>query len=302
MKKVLVVLCLLFTAILWSDELPKIQYENLKFGERETLEIMTWNIQNFPKSEHTVEYVTKIIRAIDPDVIGLQEIESDSAFSVLLNDLQKMDAVSNWNGYRADTNEWELNLAYLYKDSVINADSIYQIYPSDEKYHQPFPRKPLLMEFTYSDAKYYLINNHLKAMPGAKNIKRRRAASKLLDEYIDSNLPKENVIIIGDLNDQLTDIENENSFNVFLEQNSEYKFTDMHIAADSTANWSYPYWKYRGHIDHILVSNELFDELENASVKTIVIDEFMDGGEDSRYKYITDHRPVSIKFDFMKQN
>ena len=300
MKKFIIALFILLTVILWAEELPKIEYDKLTIGEEQTLEIMTWNIQNFPKSEFTINYVSEIILAIDADIIGMQEIESDSAFVVLLNNLQVQDPENKWNGFRANTNEWEMNLAYLYKSSVINVDSIYQIYPDDEKYHQPFPRKPLMLEFSYLNKKLFVINNHLKAMPGEKNIARRKEACKLLDEYIDEFLSQENVILMGDLNDQLTDAAKENSFNVFLDDKQNYYFADWLIAADSTANWSYPYWKYRGHIDHILISNELYDEFENASsfAKVVTIDKFMEGGEDSRYKYITDHRPVVIRLKF----
>jgi len=300
MKKIIFSFCLMFFAFLWAEELPKIDYSKLAVGEEQTIEIMTWNIEHFPKSEYTVDYAVRIISAIDADVIGLQEIESDSAFVVLLNNLQANNPEDKWNGFRANTNEWEMNLAYLYKSSIIKVDSIYQIYPDDEIYHQPFPRKPLMLEFSYFDQKIYVINNHLKAMPGEKNVVRRKEACKLLVEYIDEFLPQENVILMGDLNDQLTDVAGENSFNVFLDDKQNYYFADWLIAADSTANWSYPYWKYRGHIDHILISNELYDEFENASsfAKVLTIDKFMEGGEDSRYKYITDHRPVVIRLKF----
>ena len=75
---------------------------------------------------------------------------------------------------------------------------------------------------------------------------------------------------------------------------------DLELAKIDSADWSYPYWKYRGHIDHILISNELYDEFENSDsfVKVVTIDKFMEGGGDARYKYITDHRPVVIKLKF----
>ncbi len=301
-NKFLIIILLLIASCVIIEQLPQIQYEKLTFGTNETLEIMTWNIQNFPKSEYTVNYAAKIINAIDADIIGLQEIQSDSAFVVLLKNLQAQDPETKWNGFRANTNEWEMNLAYLYKSSLINVDSIYQIYPDDEKYHQPFPRKPLILEFSCFDQKFYIINNHLKAMQGEKNIVRRRDACRLLHEYIDEFLSEENVILFGDLNDQLTDPKEENVFKIFLNKPEEYKFADWEIAADSTANWSYPYWKYRGHLDHILISNELFDEFGNAGseIKTITIDKFMEGEGDARYKYITDHRPVVLKLKCAK--
>jgi hypothetical protein len=72
----------------------------------------------------------------------------------------------------------------------------------------------------------------------------------------------------------------------------------MEIADGSSADWSYPWWP--SHIDHILITNELFDELDNSSsvIQTIKIDEFMDGGFDDYYDNISDHRPVALKLDF----
>jgi len=302
LKKNSIIFLILFSISIFAEPISQIQYEKLAFGTNETLEIMTWNIQNFPKSEYTVDYATGIILAIDADVIGLQEIESDSAFVVLLKNLQKQNPKDKWNGFRANTNEWEMNLAYLYKSCMINVDSIYQIYPDDEKYHYPFPRKPLMLEFSCFDQKFFIINNHLKAMPGEKNMMRRKDACRLLDEYIDEFLSEENVILLGDLNDQLTDPKEENAFTIFLEDKTNYYFADWEIAVDSTANWSYPYWKYRSHLDHILISNELFDEfaIAGSEIKTITIDKFMEGEGDARYKYITDHRPVVLKLMFLK--
>ena len=300
MKTIIITLCIVLTASLWAEELPKIEYDKLTIGEEQTLEVMTWNIQNFPKSDFSIDFAAKIINAIDADIIGLQEIESDSAFVVLLDNLQTQNPEDKWNGFRANTNEWKMNLAYLYKSSVIKVDSIYQIYPDDEEYHQPFPRKPLILEFSYTGHKIYVINNHLKAMPGEKNVVRRKEACRLLDEYIMNEHPDANVIVLGDLNDKLTDAAEENVFTTFLDKPDEYKFVDLEIATNDSADWSYPYWKYRGHIDHILISNELFDEHESTDsyVKVITIDKFMEGGGDARYKYITDHRPVVIRLKF----
>ncbi len=256
---------------------------------------MTWNIQNFPKSEHTINYAAKIINAIDADVIGLQEIQSDSAFFALVAQLNEIDK-NNWSGYRANTDKWNMNLAYIYKTDIIKVKKIYEIYDGD---YYAFPRRSLVIEFTFNEELFVIINNHLKAKTGEENRARRIDACQKLDKFIDKYHTDENVIVLGDLNDQLPDPEDENVFLVFLKDKANYKFADWEIAVDETADWSYPYWKYRGHLDHILISNELFDEFEKdgSVVKTIAIDKFMEGGDDTRYKYITDHRPVVLKLE-----
>ena len=58
---------------------------NLQFGTDSTLDIMTWNIEFFPKAgQNTMDSVSKIIRALDMDVIAVQEIEDTNAFRTMM--------------------------------------------------------------------------------------------------------------------------------------------------------------------------------------------------------------------------
>jgi len=296
MKSTLIIIVIMLSSFLWSEELPKIEYDKLTVGEESKLEVMTWNIQNFPKNEATINYAAHVINAVDADIIALQEMESDSAFFCLIDQLNNLDK-HNWSGYRANRNYWKQELAFIYKTNLIGVEKVYEIFYGDFK---PFPRSPLVMEFTYAEQEVVIINNHFKAMPGKKNEVRRRDAVQKLDKYINENLDDKNVIVLGDLNDTLIDKPEENVFTTFLNKPAEYEFVDLQIAENDSADWSYPYWKYRGHIDHIMISNELYDEFENADsfVKVITIDKYMEGGGDSRWKYITDHRPVLVKLKF----
>ena len=116
-------------------------------------------------------------------------------------------------------------------------------------------------------------------------------ASNLLKQYVDNYFPDNNVIILGDLNDQLIDNVSNNVFQMFLDDSENYFFTDMDIAEGSSNQWSYPTWP--SHLDHILITNELFDN--NSYVEVIRIDDFMDGGFSQYDQYISDHRPVALK-------
>ena len=73
---------------------------------------------------------------------------------------------------------------------------------------------------------------------------------------------------------------------------------DMNIAAGSVSNWSFPTWP--SHLDHILITNELFDEFENfgSSIQTIKIEDYLDGGWNEYETYISDHRPVGLRLVF----
>jgi len=72
----------------------------------------------------------------------------------------------------------------------------------------------------------------------------------------------------------------------------------MDIAQGPSTNWSYPGWP--SHLDHILITNELFDEfaLADSNINTILIDSFMEGLWNEYDNYISDHRPVGLKLAF----
>ena len=63
--------------------------------------------------------------------------------------------------------------------------------------------------------------------------------------------------MLGDLNDDLADDQQDNVFITFIDSPEAYRFTDMEIAEGPEYNWSYPTWP--SHLDHILITNELFD-------------------------------------------
>ena len=106
------------------------------------------------------------------------------------------------------------------------------------------------------------------------------------------------MILLGDFNDELTDPDTTNVFKVFINNPEKYKFVDMNIAYGSSANWSYPGWP--SHLDHILITNELFDEFENSSltVQTIHVEDYFEGGWNEYDNYISDHRPVGLSLKF----
>lgn len=290
MKHFLISLLFLFsTAILFSQNL-----EDLDFGTDTTLEIMTWNMEWFPKEgQTTVDYVSAIIEALEVDVIAVQEIDDYQAF------VNMMETLEGWEGFA--TNSGYLNLGYIYNPEFVQMVSIYQILPGASR---ELPRKPLVMEFIFNESKYVLINNHLKCCgDGVMNTgdpwdeeTRRRDACVLIDTYIDDNFADENVILLGDLNDLLTDEEANNVFQVFFDDSANYLFSDLAIAEGNSADWSYPTWP--SHLDHLLITSELFDEFDAASsvVATLRIDDYLDNGWWEYEEYVSDHRPVAFKF------
>ena len=284
MKNILILFT--FVALSFSQDL-----DELYFGTDDALDIMTWNIEWFPKNgQVTIDYVEQIIDALDIDVLAIQEVDDISSFNEVI------DGLENYEGYLESS--WFAGLAYIYNTQTVEINDIYEIYTSSP-YWSPFPRSPMIMDMNFMNKNYIIINNHFKCC-GDDNMNlndeddeetRRYIASNLLKQYVDNYFPDSNVIILGDLNDQLIDGPNDNVFQMILDDSENYLFTDMEIAQGNSTEWSYPSWP--SHLDHILITNELFDN--NPYVEVIRIDDFMDGGFSQYDQNISDHRPVALK-------
>jgi endonuclease/exonuclease/phosphatase family metal-dependent hydrolase len=151
-----------------------------------------------------------------------------------------------------------------------------------------FPRAPFEIFIIHKKTNIcaYLINIHLKCCSGQDNEARRKNASEKLDNYIKTTRSSDPVIILGDFNDVITGSLLNNVFYNLVSAPSEYLFTDMKIARGDEDWWSYP--SYPGHIDHIVVTNELFSLIDT----TITVRP--DLCYSDYFENISDHRPVEL--------
>ena len=264
---------------------------SIQLGTESTLDVITWNIEKFPKqNDITIDYLVKLINSMNVDIIALQEIESETDFQFLINSLE------NYDGIIANSASFNINLALLYSVKL-EVESTYEIFTDD---WWSFPRSPLVTHIIWNEQDIYIINNHFKANENdsTEDEARRKSASENLEDYVNEYLYGENVIILGDLNDELNEGASENVFQNFINDSTHYKFVDIDIAYGHSSNWSYPSWP--SHLDHILITDELFDEFENEGslVQTIRLEEYFDGGWSDYEKYISDHRPVGLRLKF----
>ena len=270
-------------------------FTGLEFGTEATLEVVTWNVEHFPKKGLvTVDMVARAILTMDADIVALQEIEDGDYF----RDLD--DRLGDWTGVRATSASYDVNLAYLYReggDWVM--DSVEEILTG---YSREFPRAPLVMEGRFKGVPVVVINNHFKCcgdnfFDGDEwdEEVRRRDACLLLDQYVETNFPDKKVIIVGDLNDSLTDAADRNVFNVFLDDPAGWRFVDMDIAEGPSSGWSFPGWP--SHRDHILVSAALFSAVDGpaAAVSVVPLFEGYPNGFWGFDRDISDHLPVALK-------
>lgn len=292
MKKNLTILFLFVSSFIFSQSLS-----DLVFGGEGSFEVVTWNLQFFPKNNQTTIDSTKLsMLALNADVYALQEINDVDAFQDLANSLE------DYMGYIIPNNYNNLKLAYLvHKDvEVISHNSIL----NSNQYSYNFAgRPPYLIELSFSGLTFYIINIHLKCcgdgildeLDSGDQETRRKAAINAIKYYIDNNLSDKNVLVVGDYNDLIEDDISNNVFQSFIDDSDNYLFADTPILDFPTYLWSYPTWP--SHLDHILITNELFDEFNNAYnyVTTINMAQYFSNGFDGYDNCISDHLPVGIR-------
>ena len=288
--KYLFILFLLISTNAYNQNLS-----NLQFGTDSKLDIMTWNIEFFPKAgQSTIDSVSKIIQALEMDVIAVQEIEDTNAFRTMMLGIPGYDGFARLNYY--------IGMGFIYKTSSIQINALYEIFTA-QQYWNYFPRAPIIMDMNYMNERYILIVNHLKCC-GDGFIEsgntddeeyRRLQAILLLKDYVDTYFPSEKTIILGDLNDLITDQPNTNVFQAILNDPSNYSFADSSIAVGPSSNWSYPTWP--SHLDHIIITNELFYETQNngSYVQTLKLESEFASGWSTYDAFVSDHRPVAMK-------
>jgi len=295
----IVTVLIIFINACAKDKEIGISSTSINIGTNSIFDIITWNIENFPKQdETTVNYLAELIDTMNVDIVAMQEIGDEYYFNQLVAQLD------GWSGFRT-SGTW--GLAFIYKSELV-INRIEEIQSLD---NYNLTRTPLLIEIEWGGEIIYIINNHYKCC-GNGTIEdeyddeeyRRLQSCILTKTYIDSNLGGENVILVGDLNDELSDPDSANVFINFINDRDNYLFVDENIANGSSNNFSWPGWHQStyepAHLDHILITNELFDEFANtaSSVQTIRIEETLDDGWNEYEKYISDHRPVGLSLKF----
>ena len=285
----------IFLLLLFScSQEDGIDINPINFGSDDSLDIITWNIENFPKSSSTIDYVSDLVQAFNGiDIIALQEISNQSAFNSLVNSLGS----DIWFGYRGTNDDYQ-SLAYLINTTDIEIIDFPYTILDDYQYYFAY-RPPYVTKISFNSQEYTLIDVHLKCCGDGQldgddsgdEETRRLWANYYLKEYIDSCLYNDNVIILGDFNDELIDQDIHNVFQDFLDD-SDYYFADFDIASGDSNNWSFPGWP--SHLDHILMANQ-----SNVfSAITLRLDDYIIGGWGKYDNSISDHRPVGVSIFF----
>lgn len=262
------------------------------FGSEGTLEIVTWNIENFPKlKEQTVTDVVEIIRDLDADLYGMQEIEDTVSFRAVLDRLPGYGGLYSSDEYSFGNYQ---KTAFIYKKGLVEVSNRTMLFPNDYDFPRPPMQVFVVARKNSSTFDFILIVLHLKATTSdnpEQDEQRRRMACRKLKTYLDdkiTNSPEKDYIVIGDWNDELNDSPQNNVFQVFFNDSlHRYRFLTSTLNASTYIGFS-----SGSKIDHILITADTEEEYNSGTTQVLKLDTYFNG----YVREVSDHRPVGARF------
>ena len=279
-----------------DNEIISIDLSSLNVNRDEQVEIITWNIEQFPKrGDLSIQRAADIINGVNADIYALQEIRESAFFQDLL------EKCPGYEGVLSEASQF-IKPAVIYKSSVLDLiaeQDLFQNAGGDTTFFFA-SRKPLNTDFLFNDSfAISLINFHLKAFPDEQSENRRLESINILHNYVEnreSNTSDSNFVLLGDWNDDFDDFSDTTTthpFYTFWQDSLDYRFLTYDLATDDDeGNDSYPNFSPPSFLDHILISHALFDEAQSGEVRTLQMDEHLD----TYFSEVSDHYPVMWKF------
>ena len=263
-------------------------------GTDSTIDIMTWNIENFPKDNGTtISEVRQIISDLDVDVIAVQEIADEDDFNQMLSDLPGWSGLLSPHEYGSGNYQ---KVGIIYNESEVTVYS-WQLLFEDEAY--AFPRPPMEITLSVSEGGHLfdckLIVVHLKAYEDQESEDRRKAAIDSLKNYIDAQLAlggEQDFVLLGDFNDHLEDPREDNVFQPMLDDPDTYDFLTEPLVG---IQGSYIGYNEPNLIDHICVTTNALDEYGQQGHTQVL---YLDNQNTDYENIVSDHRPVVSFFAF----
>jgi endonuclease/exonuclease/phosphatase family metal-dependent hydrolase len=168
---------------------------------KQELKVATYNIAFLDEGITDVrkKNLQEVIAALDADVIGFQEINTMAGLKNILPPTYEIAMAD------APTEFQELALAVRPPFKITEFKSVFP----DTMYDNAFPRGRDLLQVNVDGRgkKFVLLVHHAKSRRGGRNetSAQREAAAKLMLDHISQNLKNENVILVGDFNDNPDD-------------------------------------------------------------------------------------------------
>ncbi|MDW8466899.1 MAG: DUF5689 domain-containing protein [Chloroherpetonaceae bacterium] len=230
-----------------------------------TLEVCTWNIewfgdtQNGPTNETLqLQNAATVIQRINADLYAFQEISDDAAFRALIDTLNRRGFACR--GFRAPRGQTQ-RLGFLWKPSVIDSIGLQFVEVGSWAPFQGVSRFPV--ELTVDarirgvSRRLRIVNIHADAGSATADYNRRLSDSQALKTWLDQNRPSDNLILLGDYNDDVNVSITPNQpspYANFVSDAANYRVVTASLSARGVRSTT----GFTEMIDHIAITNELF--------------------------------------------
>lgn len=249
------------------------------------IEIITWNIEHFPKSGETINRLQAVLDSLNADIYCFQEIENTASFQRIIR---------NIGGYETaiSSETYQMHYVIAWQKDEFTALDIEDLFTGQSYYFASRPPLKVKFRWNYDDSLFVfnVVDIHMKAFGDASSRERRHNASQVIVDYLVNQNPAESPwIIAGDWNDDLNTSNGQYSFEPILDRPEDFMFVTEELSKDPEYA-SYPGWP--SFIDHIMITSALFEAYENSTVTTLRLDKIFS----DYFEVLSDHRPVMWKF------
>jgi endonuclease/exonuclease/phosphatase family metal-dependent hydrolase len=285
------------------------------------VEVVTWNIRQFPQHSTSVDYVKNLLEKWNADIYFFQEINSESSLITMVN------SMPNYS-YVVDEESGNLGFALVYKNEYITYNSKNELWADtannddgDSDYennaaYQFADRPPMESYLTWTDGTksidLYVIGVHYKCCGDdsydvsdtGDETTRRHHASLLLTDYIINNRSNDNVIVLGDFNNTGSQSIVNPTLSPFTDQNNydsatSFKMTDLSILQGPATGYSWQGWTSSysaAHFDHIIINQSMFTVDATSATSVIALPTETGLSNSNVSNRISDHQPVMYRF------
>jgi endonuclease/exonuclease/phosphatase family metal-dependent hydrolase len=266
------------------------------FGEPGTFDVATWNLEWFgswhegPDDEaRQLAGVRAVIAGLDLDLWAVEEVVSASQFSDLLEGLPYQGLLANDPSVEGGDDFYgvgEQKVGVIYRPDQLEVVSARTILRSSSWSFAGRP--PLEVELLRGEQRLIVIVLHAKAQGAFADWQRRRDGALALADYLASERAGDDVLVIGDYNDDLDQSMRSSSPSPYAGLAAAHFFATTALSAANVPTTVF------GHlpIDHALADGGLADAYVDGSAAVFPADDYID--EYSRTT--SDHLPVVMRF------
>lgn len=255
-------------------------------GSENTIDIATWNIEQFPKTSGTPELLADLIRSLDLDLVALQEITSEEAFDDVLARLPDHEGVLSSHTYPDGDAQ---KLALITKSSLLTVSDVDLLFTSSP---YAFPRPPLRARVQVNGTvpfDFTVVVVHLKAGVDDEDALRRTEAMVELEALMRGDVDgagDDDIVLLGDMNEVLSHPSALPVWAPLLDAPERYTVLTRAIAESGSVSFI----PAGIMLDHIVVTTSLTEAVDGRAPFITRLHDVLPGYLGT----VSDHLPVSI--------